>query len=52
MDEFNGVDYYFVDKEEFESMADNGKFAEWAKVHGNFYGTPMVNIKDANESGS
>lgn len=49
--EVNGVDYFFVDKREFENMISNAQFAEWAKVHGNLYGTPIDNIKDANEKG-
>ncbi len=38
--EKEGVDYYFVSLEEFEKMRDQGEFVEWAKVHGNYYGTP------------
>ena len=37
--EQNGVDYYFVSKEEFKQDIDNGDFLEWAEVHGNYYGT-------------
>ncbi len=37
--EVDGVDYYFVDKAQFESLREDGNFLEWAKVHGNFYGT-------------
>ncbi|NSW75620.1 MAG: guanylate kinase [Candidatus Atribacteria bacterium] len=38
--EVEGVDYYFVDLATFEAMRDQGEFVEWAKVHGNYYGTP------------
>jgi len=34
-----GVDYHFITKEEFIKGIENGKWAEWAQVHGNFYGT-------------
>lgn len=36
-----GVDYHFVDKDEFRQRRDAGYFAEWAEVYGNFYGTPL-----------
>jgi guanylate kinase len=32
-------DYYFVTKPEFAAMRERGDFAEWAEVHGNWYGT-------------
>lgn len=37
--EEDGVDYYFVNEEVFERMVMEEEFAEWAKVHGNYYGT-------------
>lgn len=37
--EKNGVDYFFVDKKNFEKMIVNDEFIEWAEVYGNFYGT-------------
>jgi len=37
--EKDGVDYYFVDRCQFEKMREQGAFLEWAEVHGNFYGT-------------
>ncbi|MBT1248600.1 MULTISPECIES: guanylate kinase [unclassified Thermosipho (in: thermotogales)] len=47
--EIDGVDYFFISKEKFMEMRDNGEFLEWAKVHGNLYGTPkefvVENIK-------
>lgn len=49
--EINGKDYYFISKDEFEKMTERGEFAEWAKVHGNFYGTPLKPVKKALESG-
>ncbi|MEW5909073.1 MAG: guanylate kinase [Thermodesulfobacteriota bacterium] len=38
-DEHDGVDYHFISKEEFIKGIDEGRWAEWAKVHGNYYGT-------------
>ena len=37
--EQDGVDYYFIDKNDFENGIADGKWAEWALVHGNCYGT-------------
>lgn len=39
--EIEGKDYFFVSRQDFERMRLAGEFAEWAKVHGNFYGTPL-----------
>lgn len=38
--EIPGRDYHFVGNKRFESMRSKGDFAEWANVHGSFYGTP------------
>lgn len=43
--EEEGSDYYFVTKEEFERMIEEDKFAEWAVVHGNYYGTSKREIE-------
>ncbi|MFO8084075.1 MAG: guanylate kinase [Desulfobacterales bacterium] len=37
--EKNGVDYFFIEKKEFEEKLKRGYWAEWAEVHGHFYGT-------------
>ncbi|HEY0930165.1 MAG TPA: guanylate kinase [Gemmatimonas sp.] len=37
--EVDGRDYRFLSPEAFLSARDAGEFAEWAEVHGNFYGT-------------
>jgi guanylate kinase len=37
--EKNGKNYFFVSEDIFKKMVKKGKFAEWAKVHGNYYGT-------------
>ncbi len=37
--EHNGVDYYFIPKDEFEKGIKHRQWAEWAEVHGNYYGT-------------
>ena len=49
--EVNGVDYFFVTKEEFERDITNDDFLEYAKVHDNYYGTSLKPINRAlNES--
>lgn len=37
--EKDGVDYFFLTREDFESRATRGEFLEYAEVHGNLYGT-------------
>lgn len=37
--ETDGVDYFFLSRDEFERLIDAGRFLEWAEVHGNLYGT-------------
>src|SRR5258708_29483831 len=39
--EKNGRDYFFVTPARFKSMIAEGSFLEWARVHLNFYGTPL-----------
>ncbi len=37
--EVDGVNYFFLSKEEFQNCIDNDKFLEWAEFAGNRYGT-------------
>lgn len=46
-----GKTYYFVTVEEFERKIRQGFFLEWAKVHDNYYGTPLQPVKDCLASG-
>ncbi|QJA06629.1 guanylate kinase [Thermosulfurimonas marina] len=45
--EEEGRDYYFVSREEFESMVSRGEFVEWAEVHGHLYGTSRAEVEEA-----
>ncbi len=49
--EVDGVNYYFVTKEEFEEDIKKGYFLEWAKVHGNYYGTSLKPVFEALNEG-
>ena len=45
--EIDGVHYRFINEREFAAMSDSNALAEWAEVHGNFYGTPRDAIEKA-----
>ncbi len=44
--ERDGVDYYFLSREEFERRRDAGEFLETASYEGNLYGTLMSEIRE------
>ncbi len=44
--EVDGRDYHFLTKERFAAMRSEGAFAEWAEVHGNYYGTPLGPLRE------
>lgn len=37
--EKHGVEYFFVDRNRFQSLIRSDDLLEWAEVHGNYYGT-------------
>ena len=37
--EEDGISYFFITKEEFQTSIKNNEFLEWAEFSGNFYGT-------------
>lgn len=49
--ESDGNPYYFVSRERFRQLIDEGFFVEYAQVHENFYGTPLHQIEDAKREG-
>jgi len=49
--EVSGQDYHFIDEEQFVHLRDSGELAEWARVHGFFYGTPRVSLEGALAAG-
>ena len=49
--ERDGVDYHFVDREQFEQMKSRGELLEWARVFDNHYGTPRRPVEAAIAAG-
>ena len=49
--EVHGVNYFFIEKEEFTKMIENGEFLEYAQIYDNFYGTPKSAIIECLEKG-
>ena len=50
-DEQNGVEYFFVSREEFQSLIRRDELLEWAEVHGNYYGTSRSFVDDILRAG-
>ena len=42
--EVNRRDYHFISRQRFMAMRARREFAEWAKVHDYFYGTPRQSL--------
>ncbi len=49
--EISGRHYFFLTDEEFRSKLEQDEFAEWACVHGHYYGTPKSFINTTINSG-
>lgn len=49
--ERNRHDYHFVNRRTFERMVVEGRFLEWAEVHGNLYGTAVDEVLPRVERG-
>jgi len=43
--EEDGVHYNFVSHRDFENLIEQGEFLEYAKVHGNYYGTSKTQVE-------
>jgi guanylate kinase len=44
--ETDGVHYHFVDRTEFQRLAQAGQLLEWAEFAGNLYGTPRGPVEE------
>jgi guanylate kinase len=49
--ERDGVEYFFVSRDEFQSLINGGELLEWAEVHGNLYGTSRRFVDDLLQEG-
>jgi guanylate kinase len=49
--ELDGVDYHFLDPETFAAQRAAGEFLEANEVHGNWYGTPRRQVREALAAG-
>lgn len=49
--EKQGVQYHFLEDQDFRDLARRGDFLEWAEVHGNLYGTPLDKVVEKRSQG-
>lgn len=49
--EVDGVNYFFLSKDDFQQCIDNNKFLEWAEFAGNRYGTKRKFINQCLQEG-
>jgi guanylate kinase len=49
--EIDKIHYHFIDAGTFEQMREAEQLLEWAKVHGNYYGTPAAPVEAALAAG-
>ena len=49
--ETDGLEYFFIDREEFERRTRKNEFLEWAQVFGNYYGTHQSELVRAERDG-
>lgn len=49
--EVDGVNYFFIEKDKFTNMIEDGEFLEYAQIYDNFYGTPKAAIIECLENG-
>jgi guanylate kinase len=49
--EEDGREYHFLSHGQFEEMRRRGEFLEFARVHGNLYGTPKKPVESALQAG-
>lgn len=49
--EQDGVDYFYVSKDKFNEMIENGELLEYAQYVNNFYGTPKKYVEEMLDKG-
>lgn len=50
--EVHGREYYFLDRDGFETLIQQGDLLEWAEFAGNYYGTPRQPVETQIERGN
>ena len=50
--EVDGVNYFFMTRDEFKQKIHEEGFIEWAEVYGNFYGTPKKYVEEQLAAGN
>ena len=50
--ELEGTSYFFINEEDFIKKINNDEFLEYAKVYGNYYGTPKKEVFKQLEDGN
>jgi guanylate kinase len=50
--EQDGVDYFFISTDDFQERLRADRWAEWARVHDNFYGTSADFLEDRTTAGT
>lgn len=49
--EVDGVNYYFITRQQFDLMVSEGEFIEWAEFANNCYGTPRRAVEEQLQAG-
>ena len=49
--EKDGVHYHFLPEAQFEQLIEEGALLEWARVYGNYYGTPLKQVEEKRAQG-
>lgn len=49
--EVDGKDYFFVSRDQFESMIEEERLLEYAEYVGNYYGTPLQYVEEMTNQG-
>ena len=49
--EVDGIDYFFITKDEFEDKINKNEFLEYQNVYGNYYGSSLESVKKITNQG-
>lgn len=48
--ERDGIDYHFIDRDDFVARRERGEFLEWAETYGNLYGSSKIELEKLRSS--